>query len=429
MKKLTAILLALLLLLTSAALAEATAATAANMAFENVVVEVNGESAAVEGLVLTVGLDATGDPTMLLAVENGTELLSLAAAKVVDGKLMITLTGADATYTADAATLGGAQAEQALSQFANLRDAIPQFDQLVLPPFPGVNIPKLDTTAMLRAYATGTEGDTTTFAISYEQVMGWLDMVKMYADLFGSQLASIPNMPSLDQITGMIDQLKESQTGIAIDGTIADQGDAQVTTFNILPVEGGVTAEEPAMALTFTTAENSDTLVLGDPSGSATLASLELESDPATPSLELAMDLMGMANFDIALFPEDGLQKLAVTAQASEQELDMDLAYGESDGRDLVNLGFSATGASLSLQFDTAKDESGVRTGTVKLDALNRDQTVTMSGDVTMWLDTAAPVEIEWPANELPLSELTSETAQAALAPVMEYLQTLEPAA
>lgn len=428
MKKIVALLLSLLMLLGCAALAESAEETAAVMTLSNIQLSDGNETHGLGDLVVSAILDAAGDPTFALTADDGNEYLAALAAKITtDGKLAVTVEGVDATYTGDIATLAqqsGAVASS-ISQFtsalpelpAAMKQLVPMLDQVVLPPFSGVTIPKLDVSALLAGFVTGEADGVTSFTIPYEQFVALMDMVSEYAGMLGGQV------PNIEMVTGLIDQMKSNGQGFAVDGVIQDDGATQTVVFNVLPVQNGTTYETPVFALVLATAENSLTLAAAQDLDSDPMITLALTSDPSAPRLDVTLDAMG-STMAFRMYPSDGLQVVELSANAGD-DVSVLFTYGAKDGVDVLDLAANASTGSFQLTFNTVKGDDGLRSGTVELNAGG----VSATADVDMYLDTASPVEIEWPATEKDLSELDNSVMQTAIAPLIEYINGLEAAA
>lgn len=428
MKKIVALLLSLLMLLGCAALAESAEKTAAVMTLSNIQLSDGSETHGLGDLVVSAILDAAGDPTFVLTADDGNEYLAALAAKLDgQGKASVTVEGVDATYTGDLTALlqqSGADASS-ISQLTSvlpelptaMKELVPMLDAVVLPPFTGVTIPKLDVSALLAGFVTGEADGATTFTIPYEQFVALLDMVSEYAGMVGSQV------PNIDQVTGLIDQLKSNGQGIAVNGAIQDDGTTQTVVFNVLPVQNGTTSETPVLALVLATAENSITLAAAQDVNSDPMITLAVTSDPSVPRLDVALDAMGSA-MAFRMYPSDGLQVVELAANAGD-DVSVLFTYGAKDGVDVLDLTANASVGSFQLTFNTVKGDDGLRSGTVELNAGG----VSATADIDMYLDTASPVEIEWPATEKDLSELDDSVMQTAVAPLIEYINGLEAAA
>ena len=428
MKKIFALLLSLALMLSCAAMAEGAEKTAAVMELSNIEVSDGSQTQNLGDLAVSAILDAASDPTFVLTADDGTDYLAALAAKITtDGKLAVMVSGVDATYTGDIAALAQqsgtdastiAQFTEALPQLpAVMKDLIPVLDSLVLPPFSGVAIPKLDVSALLAGFVTGESNGVTTFTIPSEQFTALLDMAEQYAGMLGSQV------PNIDQVTALISQLKSSGISIAVDGTIQDDGATQVVTFNVLPVQGGTVGDTALFVLTLTTAENQLNLGAGQSAESGAMITLNVTSDPSTPRLDAELNAMGYG-MAFRMYPSDGLQVVELTANAGDN-VSMQFIYGVADGKDYLELNASASVGSFSLVFNTAKGADGVRSGVMQVETNGMQ----ITADVAMYLADESPVGLEWPTTEKDLSELDDSVMETAMAPLTEYINSLQPAA
>lgn len=425
MKKLVAILLAALMLLAPVALAENTAAI---LTLTDIVATNGGESVPLTGLCITAAIDAENDPTFILTADDGTDYLAAAAMRIdAKGQMDITLENLDATYTADIMSLASQQgidssvagmASQSYEELPELmRTLVPAMDELVLPAFSGVTIPKMDLSELLSGFITGESNGVSEFTIHYGQFVSLLDMVKQYASLAGSQI------PNLDEVLSAIDEMKANGQGFMVRGTIEDNGRRQNVTASLIPVDNFVEMDSAVLKLSVSSEENT-IVAIGMPEGQSGVPMfiLNLLSDPAKPSLTAEMSI-GEASISFRLFPEDGLQKMTFDVSSDgEDAFKVAFGYGNTNGRDLLNFEAFGGGSALSLNFDTAMGADGVRTGTVSFTA----DDVVITGNIAMQLSEEAPVEIAWPENRVSIEELDGEAMNEAMAPLMAYFENLE---
>lgn len=397
MKKLLAILVALTLLCLPVAMAEETGANAAILNLSNI----NAMGMDLGELEVWAGIDAQDAPTFQFRVQAGEEVLTSAVGQLADNQVKLMFDGDDKAYAQDLSQLG----ESAAQLPELLKQLIPALDKLVLPPVPALSIPKLDTTALLSAFSA----DGQSFSIPTEMVDSLLDMAQQYGGMITGQV------PQAQQLLDLLPQLKGM---FSFSGTIADEGDAQVTRVN-LEVSG-----EAQGALVFTTRENNIRLALE--TDGAEQAGLSIVSDPGSTRVDVTVDALGMDVGAINLYRDGDLQKIAFNVTAAET-VGMELGYGAVNGEDVVQLTMSA-GSSGSFLFNvnTVKGEDGQRVGTLSFTGNFDYQHVELSADVAMCLGDLDVGEITWPDTVLPFSQLDP---QGALAPVVEYLQGLQAAA
>ena len=182
MKKLLAMLLALMLLVVSAACAE----TANVITFNNATISTTtgGQTQNIEltDLSATLAAGLPGEvPTIQLDVANGSEALLGAIMQIVDGKAVIEIDEVSKALAADLSAMGVEGEDIIKAAFANLD----QLSTVKLPRFTGVDIPKIDLislSALIGAEpATDESGaQVATFEVPYELIKQLLSMVGQY---------------------------------------------------------------------------------------------------------------------------------------------------------------------------------------------------------------------------------------------------------
>ena len=412
MKKIMAILLAVLMLLGASAFAEGTAAV---MTVDNINLSVPGQSIALDDLAASVALDSIGGAASIVGlVEGGGEKLVTAVAQIADGNFAFTVDGLDHAY---GAALPAQVAEQAGQLGALLPQILPSLDNLSLPAIPGITIPKLDLTGTLSSFSTGNG----TFAIPHEMIDALLDQLLQLA-----QSGSL-NVPNIDQAVALLQQVKASGMSLAIQGTIVDDAAAQVVSADIYLVSGDNMSDAPLANLSLDTRENSllFTLSVDTGAGMSAVANATLSSNPDTAELNFDLNLAGIVTLGLGVFPEEGLQKIALDLSASGQQANLEFGYGQQNGKDVVALSGAAAGASFAFSIDTAMGADGVRTGTLSLTASQRDQTIAFSGDITM--QSGADLGLEgftMPGDVRAFDQLDQSELMPFLQPAIDYISS-----
>ena len=419
MKKIIAMLLALMLLLGMTAVAEEAAANTAVLTLGNASVSMNGETVDLEGMTATLSLNAADAeaPTLALSIDNDEGTLAAVYAQIKGNQFLISADGLDHTYAQEIPEIPSLPVEQLPSLIAAM---VPVLDTLVLPPFTGVTIPKMDISGLLGEFATTQNADGFDFEIPAE-------MVKMILNLL-VQAASQANIAQeqLDQVQQMLESMD-----VALAGSLVDTGDSQVVSIDLLMSSDGENYDTAVANLTISSVENSALVTVGvvmDSSGVPTpVATIGLDSDPDAATLDFEINA-GVATIRFSLFNEDGLQKMSLTVEAQGNESAyLEFDYGTQDGVDIVCLAVSAGGADITFAVGTIKGDDS-RTGTINLDMVNGEQKLNFSADAEMYLGMADS-GITMPADVRPFSEFDQNEFSGVLAPVMEYLNTLEPAA
>ena len=409
MKKLLALALTLVLLCMPLAMAESTQNNAAILILSNM--NIMGNSTG--DLELWLGMEAMDAPTFICAATADCEnSLVYAIGQIVDDQFRFMFDGEDVAYAQNLKELiqSGqvpaemqAQVTELLEQLPEvMKQLIPALDELVLPAIPAVAIPKLDLTSLVSLISA----DGQTFEFTTEQVDSMLDMLASNADALSSQV------PQISQLVELLPQIKGK---LAVNGSVADEGGAQVARANIV-VEGQTVA-----TLVLTSQDNN--VRLGVESEGSELLGIAAASNPGANRMDLTFEFMGTRVGGLAIYQEDGLQKIAVDVSASGESIALEFDYGSQNGTDVVELSFAGDSVGKFLFNMSTVKEGDVRYGTLTIEN-SIDTPMTITADVTMYLaDSLGTGEITWPANLLPLSQIDP---QSALQPVADYLQTLQ---
>ena len=416
MKKVFAILLAMLLLGT-AALAEQDAAI---MTVDHLHMEDMGQKMDVQDMQASLVLQNVNDlPSVALLIDGGTEPLLTAVGQLTSKQFSFAIDGMDHGYTAQIP-------EQQAAQLAQVGDAglavmipnlVPMLDQVVIPALGGVDIPKLDLSELLYAFTTG-QGS---FEIPYEQVNALLDQMLQVAK------AQEKTVPHLDEAIQILEELKNSGTGIAIRGTI-DDGPSQKVVANIhLAQDGKVDDEEIARVTVDTRPNDTSVAVAYVQSGfPIDLAKAELTSDPAAQRIDFDLSVIGGASVNFDAFNEDGLSRFVFTIDAAGESGNLGFAYGQQGGNDVLSLTGAFSGAEFAFVINTAMGADGVRTGTMELSMKEGAATdIRLSGDLTLYLGEAVDLSaFTMPADLRPFEQMDENAISQAFAPVTDYLST-----
>ena len=421
MKRILAIILAMLLAFGAAALAEEAAAAdnAAVMTLSNIEITMQDQKANLGDLALSLALAKIDDnPALVGMADGGSTPLLTAVMELTNEQILLAFDGLDCAF-------GEKLPDQVAGSVGQLAEAMPQIiaglGNVALPAIPGLPIPKVDLSGLLMAFSTG-EG---TFEIPAETVTALVDLL---ADLIGDYGQMLPQ---LAQVGPIIDQVKQSGMSARIDGTIEDDGTTQTIVGDVYLVQGDQESESAVLRLTIVTADNSFVLTFGADAGSGLtdLARFALKSDPESAENSLVIDAMGQVNLELSTRPEDGLQKVALDFNTSGQEGGIEFGYGQQNGVDVVTLSANA-GASVALVIETAMGEDGVRTGTLSLESSMEGQTVNATADITMYANGDIGMDgFTMPEDVRSFSELNAEAIQPVLLPLMEYLNSVTPEA
>lgn len=383
MKKLLAIVLALMLLTASAAFAE----TATVVTYANPVVSVtqDGQTQTIDlaGLELTLSAGLVGEepqagedgaeaadtrvPTILLDVVKDGEALLSGEAQFIGTALVLNLDGLSRPIAVDMTQAG----EMAVGGYRQMFAALPEMAKSSLPAFTGVQIPKVDLMSLAGSLPMlGIEPVTTENGVSFELPA---EMVNMLLTMILQQVPA----EALES-TGLADVLNQLQAngGFALRGNISDDGTTGVLTIGVHPVAEGATADEAALTVNFSSAENADVLSVDMIMGgqTMTLGELALTSLPDQAELNASLQIMqGTMGLAFSLYPQDGLQVGALELNVTDptgnaQKVTASLVYGQKDGADYGDFAFAVDGQmAVELVSETTGDGSGNATGNATL--------------------------------------------------------------
>ena len=355
MKKWIALALAMLMMLTSAAIAETARITISNPVITE---SYGGDSQSVDltGLAASLSAGLSGQvPTLQATVTGDGQTLLDAVAQIGAGRIYMDMEGLSHTYFAP---LQPAQmASQAQEALAGLIGALPRLVGTKLPAFRGTTLPKLDLLSFGSLIGARSNGSTATFSYDYRTINMLLRTVSPY-------LRQFANGMDVSQITGIIDQLANSNSGINLEGEITDTGAEAALTLRVYPVESGSAMPDPALEVRFTSRENNiglalmvDEMLDGN---LAQVANISLVSEPAAAKLSFTMNLMGQVEVYFRLYPTaDGLQAATLSADAMGEGFDITFTYGDLSGVNVTDLALSAAGTAIALRAETISAADG----------------------------------------------------------------------
>ena len=428
MKKVLAVALALMMLLASAAFAEtANVATLSN--FNLLVSSADGSMTVdLSGLKADIAMGLANDaPIIQLDVSGDGQKLLGAVVQFIDGKMALAIDGVSRPMVADMGPTAGEAQETLNELFANLD----QFSDVKLPAFTGVSIPKVDLMQVPALFGAAPTTDangvqTASFSIPYEMVKQLLDMI----------LPMIPEQATA-QLGPVLDQVKSGAIGIALEGKVSDDGNTAEMLVDIYMVQNGVTADSPALALYFASAENSDSLQvqLYQEGQAVTLGQLDVASDPAAATLDVGLDLMGQVKFNFSLYPQDGAQVAALAVTAEGETINASLTYGEEGEKEYADFAFElpSQDVSASIHVDETPDGTGSKTGALEVSVAAQGQTVNLTSDLTEGKGDVQFRPIGSLANAIDANNASEADAAAfgtelesAIAPLLSYISSLE---
>ena len=417
MKKLLALLVALLMLLGTAALAEQEAAI---MTLDHVVVEAAGQRTDVQDLSGSLVFQNVNNlPAVALLIDGGDQPLVTAVGQLTSKQFSLAFHGMDHGYTVDIPAQQAAQLAQVGDEgLAMLAPAlVPMLNEVALPPLAGMDIPMLDMNCVLSGFITGPGS----FEIPYEQVSALLDQILQLAKAQGKNIAQ------LDQALGMLEELKNSGTGIAIRGTIDDGGAAQKVVANVHLVENGKTADSAIVRLTLNTRQNDSSLAVAYVQSGVPInvATATLTADPAASRVDFDLSVIAGMGMKFAMYRDGDMNRFAFSFNAAGQGGNIEFAYGQQAGNDIVSFNGQAGGATVSFLISTVMGADGVRTGELVFSVDQESVHSGFSGDLTLYTGDAVDLSgFAMPADLRSFDQLDDNVMSQAFAPVAEYLST-----
>lgn len=422
MKKLFAILLAALLLLNVGALAEGHAAT---LTANNIRVEAQGQKIVIPGMDFILGLDnVNGLPSIVLLIDDDGQRVFTALGQLTSRQFNFATSGMSNGYYA----LLPAEAAGTLAQVGDaglammLPQLLPGLDQIALPPFTGVDVPKVELSDLLSAYITSRNGDSYDFEIPYEEVYRLLDQFLRLAREQGT------NVDQVDEALQTIEQLKAMNMGFELKGNVADSGSTLTATADVYLVQNGVASPGEVATIILTSSQNNFRVGMAVTENGVTVDVLNvtLVSDPAAATLDFDMNIANEIRVAFDLFSEDGLQKAVLGIDGAEDDsMRFEFDYGRQGGRDVVILAFNAQGVRFELSINSVMGANNVRTGEMNLAADYAGSDVLITADIEMRTDGTLDVgSFSMPTDLRPFDQMDSDAFVEAFNPVIERIQS-----
>lgn len=416
MKKLLAIVLSLMLLTASAALAE----NASTLVFSDPVMSVstNGEvqQISLAGVTLTLSAGMSGDVPAAQFDITGSEGELLSGEMQLSGdKLLIALDGMSRPLAVDVSAAG----DQGIDGIKTIFEGMAETGTMKLPAFTGVTIPKLD----LMSYAgflpfigvqTQDIQNGVSLEMPFDTVMMLLSYVQEYKD-------AIPEtaMAYLGGLFDSIDQMNKTGDGFALKGTLTDDGTTTRLAVELLPVANKQTSGSAIGALDALFAENQVNIAVDTytDAGSEKLFDLALTSKPLDAELSFALNIAGAVDVTGSLYSDGDLQVVALEAGSEGDKIGMSFVYGEQDGADYAQLDLAIPNqAALSLSTQTVGYADGGTIGTLSFVAETYEATtttVTLDADIACAPSDVAFRGVDTSAGVYDVANLTeAETAQ-----------------
>ena len=431
MKKILAIMLALMLLLASAALAE----TATVVSVSNPVLSItsDGETQNIDlaGFEIEAAIGNAGEvPTIQAVVTKDGEKLLDAVMQVLGSRVVVDVEGMSRPIAAEIPA--GETAGESIGQ---LFAALPELSNFRLPAFTGVTIPKLDLMSLGQMIGAGADGS---FEVPYEMVNAVLSQLSQFKD-------AIPDSAKqyTDMIFDLIDQLQATNSGIALKGQITDDGATSALTIDVLPVSQGVTADEAAVILGVSSAENqfNITVDFNQDGQIMNLGEFALTSVPADATLSFELDVMsGSLNLAGSLYPDNGAQVVAFELNIMGQKANLSLTYGGEGDTEFADFAFSVDGEiAMDCYAETTSDGNGNENGNLQLtvETTNPENQLTLDAGIAQTISDVTFRTIDNAADAIDAENMTdeeqariSEELEAATGSLMmAVMEALMPAA
>lgn len=415
MRKLIAMLLAALLLMSAAAYAEGGAAI---LTLDNLKLSDGSAAAAIDDMAVSLALQNVSlSPAAVLLIEGAGQPLAKAAAQLSTRQFSLAVDGMGYGLALDLpAPLADRLAEVGEEGWSFVLPMllVPALDEFTLPPFTGANIPKADMSGLLASYMTG----ESSFEIPFAQVNAWLDQLVQVVD------AQFGSVSGVKDALEAVRQLRENGIGVVIRGDIDDDGATQTVGLNVYPAQNERVGDDMIASVSVISSLNHFDIILGafEPSGAMQTITLSLISDPAAARIDLISNIsINNSGFSFSLYSEDGLQKASLLLNGGDEGgiANLEFGYGQQGGSDIVSLGVEGGGSVLSFTVDTVKGADGVRTGSMTLVA---DQN-TISGDVTLY--TGEKLDLGGftvPSELRPFDQLDLNDIGNAFQPMLDYM-------
>ncbi|MBO4299448.1 MAG: hypothetical protein J5998_11685 [Clostridia bacterium] len=442
MKKLLALVLALMLLMVSAAFAEE--ANIVEISNFTLTMEAGEEKyeADLSGLNARIAAGFSGElPTVQMDVDHDGEALMGAVMQFIDGSVLLGIDGVSRPFAAETTSMtsmmpaggyaGGDVQESMVELFQNLD----QLSNVKLPAFSGVTIPKIDLLSALSSFGvspvTGADGvQSAQFSLSASQMKYIINIA----------LKSLP-AETLSQVQAMtggeLDRILSGEIGLALSANITDDGKKAEMLVDFYPVQNSVAATSPAACLFFSSEENSDTLQLQvyEEGARYTVGQIDLVSDPAAATLTLSLNLAQEAEMSFMLYPDNGAQVAELRIAAGGETASFSVNYGEEGETEYfsLNINIPSQNMMLSLYDETTPTGNGDKEGLLALSMSDGSSLFDLTADVLETKGDVAFRNVQNVENAIDARNMTEEQAQSisgemekALSGLVSYLQGIE---
>ena len=312
MKKLLAVLLAVLLLGSATAFADT--ATVFTLSDPTVAVNMGGEEMNIDlaGLELAIAPIMEGEiPGAALNIYGNGELLLAAAARVLGDRALLDMEGLSNSYYAaipDVASMAGSM------------------------DLSGIDVEAL-TEIVMGSIELDTEGDTTTFKVPYTAVNQVLEAVLpalKQIDIEGVDL-------DLSEFEDTLAQFKETDSGINVEGSIKESETGVSVAVQTYLVQGGQASETPVTVVTVDIDQSeagvtfAATLLAADEESGSLLNVATINAElGAAVNVNIAL-MEGMANISFVYDFATGLVTINANAEGVDVTLTCTVAVGEGE--------------------------------------------------------------------------------------------------
>ena len=433
MKKLIALLISALMILSMAAVAETAEDTALIARISNIVFEAETdgqtESQSLDGFEAYLSLDTADGVQLVGQAFNGDDELALAVCKIVEGQIRVAIDGMDKTYVADVPQLQGIDLDNSISE---VRAALPELMNMKLPMIPAISLPKLDVVPLLGLFGTQEADGSVSFSVPAEAIDALLDQLLAAAK---EGMASVPAeaQATLQQLLGAVEQLRSSGIGFAVDGTAKDEGDSETVTVNLYLASQGQVSPDPIAVMTFVTEQDQAVLTLDAISEGNAMTVASINAATENGALEGTLDIAGMIQFSLNIFQEDTIQYVALNVGGAAMEgisMNVEVSYGETDEGTLEKLvinGGDAFNVEATCVTESTSEASTAGKFSLFFDA--EGSSVHVTADIEQFLGSLNLGDFTMPETTAPYSDLDNEEDKAALdqavAPLLEYLSSI----
>lgn len=370
MKRLLALALAAIMMLASAALAEAARVMTFSDPVASVTVDGEQKTADLTGVSLRVAAGKPGGiPTVQLDITYNDRQMQGAVIQFADGRAYIEADGLSQPLCADLDT-AGLPGQRAVDAAFDHLDHLMDFK---LPAFTGVKIPKIDLISLAPMLGARVETNekgvqTADFQVPYAMVRQLMGMAVQYRD-------AVPESAKRysDALFDAAEDMMAGDSGFALKGTITAKKKSSRLAVDIYPVRGGVTADSPSVGMNFVSARNRadfsvELLESGSP---VSLLDFALRSSPKSAELSFSLDAMGLLVVAGSLYPQDGAQVAALELSALGKKLGASLTYGPTAYGEFADFALELSDRlNVAAGVDVSYDENGDSAGTFALNAM-----------------------------------------------------------